>query len=258
MGFFKLLLRLFPVFLLTLSICAIGLLPASAQEEAAPPDYSREDIQGIIQVLEDPAARSKLIQQLTILAKAKGEDKPEKTEVQTAAAGMLKTISARLDAVTGAMLKVAQSVNRFPEGWKWLRYQIRSPGNRAFWIDVFLNIGIAVFLGYVIFHLTRLSFTRARKILADTPADSSVWNKMLRLFGRFLLDLVPLALFTAGVYLTLGLLSPMQKTRLVVLAWTHAFILNRLVIVVSRAVFSARAPTLRDRTSTRLNSSHYS
>lgn len=244
MGFLKPLLRLFPVFLLNLSICAIGILPAFAQE-AAPPDYSREDIQEFIQDLEDPAARNKLIQQLTILAKAKEEDKPEKTEVKTAAAGMLKTISARLKAVTDAMMKVAESVNRFPEGWKWLRYQIRSPGNRAFWIDVFLNIGIAVFLGYFIFHVSGLFFNRARKTLADTPADSSAWNKILRLFGRFLLDLVPLGLFTAGVYLSLGLLNPMQKTRLVVLAWTHAFILNRLVIVFSRAVFSARAPNLR-------------
>ncbi|MFP4348955.1 MAG: mechanosensitive ion channel domain-containing protein [Desulfococcaceae bacterium] len=205
---------------------------------------SDNEIQRLIQVLEDPEAREKLIQQLTILSRAEAETAPEE-EVDTAAARMLQGISQRMESVTDAMMKVAGTVNRLPQGLEWADRQIRHPENRAFWIEVSVNIGVVVLLGIVLFHFSRFLFKRPRRALAENGEYFPVWNRLLRLFARFVLDLVPIALFALSVYVILGFFHPLPKTRLVVLAWAHAFILNRLVIVASRAIFSARAPKLR-------------
>ncbi len=227
--------------------CLVSAPPALGQETDRPASLngiSGDEIQRLIQVLEDPAAREKLIQQLTILSKAEAETAPEE-EVDTAAARMLQGISQRMESVTDAMMKVAGAVNRFPQGLKWADRQIRHPENRAFWSEVSVNIGIVVLLGIVIFHFSRFLFKRPRRALVENGEFIPSWNKLLRLFARLVLDLVPIAVFALSVYVILGFFHPLPKTRLVVLAWANAFIFNRLVIAASRAVFSARAPKLR-------------
>ncbi len=234
---------LYLLFLLVVFVYAIGALPVSGQE-TAPPDYSREEIQGIITTLEDPAARQALVRQLKILADAKKEAAAEKA-APTPATHLLETISTRMASLTGAMVELAGVVERVPQGLQWADRQIRSPDDRAFWVEVLYHIAIVVLLGYGIFLLSRRLFKRARNRLVDAAPDESVWSRALRLLVRFLIDLVPVVLFTLAVYAVLGFLGTLQKTRLVVLAWTHAFLLNRLIILAARAVFAARAPKLR-------------
>ncbi len=231
------------IFCLILWIGAVGVLPAAGQA-ARPTDPSQDEIQGVIDVLKDPAERDKLIRRLEILANAKTDASTEK-EAPTATAQLLETISTRMESATGAMTQFVDVVEEVPQGLAWADRQVRLPENRAFWLQTLFNIAVVVLLGYVIFHLSRGLFRRPRKQLSDAGADASVWSKALRLVVRFLLDLMPAALFILAVYAMLGFLDPQEKIRFVVLAWTHAFVLNRLVFLAARFVFAPRSPRLR-------------
>jgi moderate conductance mechanosensitive channel len=230
---------LFPL----LALCGFGPATAHAQKPEKP-EVAAEDIQDLIRVLEDPEAREKLIRQLTLLSRAEAETAPEE-EADTPAARMLHRISQRMESVTAAMMRVAGMFNRFPQGLKWADRQVRHPENRAFWIEVLVNVGVVVLLGIMIFHFSRFLFSRPRRALAENGEGIPFWNKVLRLFARLILDLAPVAIFALAVYVILGIFDTLPKTRLVVLAWANAFIFNRLVIVASRAIFSAKAPKLR-------------
>ncbi len=230
------------IFFICFGIGAAGFHPAWGQE-TPPPEYSRKDVQDVINVLEDPAAREKLIQQLTILSQARTEQQAEK-EAPTAPVRLLQAISERMESTADALMTVVGTIDRLPQGMAWAKRQGRLPENRAFWIEVLINVGIVVLLGYGIFYLSRRLFRRPRRKLAEA-ADCPVWSRIGRLSGRFLLDLAPLVIFTLGVYAALGVLAPLEKARLVVLAWTHAFLAHRLIIMAARAVFAARAPHLR-------------
>lgn len=213
-------------------------------QNAEAPKYSREEIQGVIETLEDPAARDKLVRQLQVMAEAQKASSAEKAEVQTAVAQLLQEISARVEAVTSTVLEVTGVINQIPMGIDWLKLQVSEPENRQFWKDVFINIAVVVALGYVAFFISRRFLQRPRRALREKEVVSP-WSKALRLCGRLLLDLLPVAIFAVGVYITLGLLNPLQKTRVVVLTWINAFIINQAVITLGRAAFAASAPTLR-------------
>ncbi len=212
-------------------------------QQAEPPKYSKEEIQSVIKTLEDPAAREQLVRQLEILAEAR-EEKNQESEVKTAASTLLQQLSTQVEAFTLAVMEVAGIITELPKGIDWLNNQVSVPENRSFWAEVLIHIGIVVVLGYIAFFLSRRFLKRPRRALRVNVAPR-IWSKGLRLFGRLLLDLLPVAIFAAGVYLTLGLISPLQKTRLVVLTWINAFIINHLVIILSRMIFAATAPGLR-------------
>ncbi len=231
---------------LALWLCLAADVAAWGQEAQEPqePQYSRDEIQDVIRTLEDPDARAQMIRQLQLLAEVQKEEQGQTAEVQTAAAQLLQEISKRIGLFTATVLEVTAVINELPRGLDWLKRQAGESENRAFWIDVFINIAIVVALGYVAFFISRRFFTRPRRALREREVGGTL-PRALRLCGRMLLDLLPVAIFMVGVYLTLGLLNPLEKTRLVVLTWINAFIVNQLVIILSRAVFAATAPRLR-------------
>ena len=53
--------------------------------------------------------------------------------------------------------------------------------------------------------------------------------RILRLLGIFFLDSLPILAFGGIAYLTLGLVDPREKTRLVALAWINAFLIVHVV-----------------------------
>ncbi len=217
---------------------------ATWAQNAELPTHSREEIQAVIDTLEDPTAREQLIRQLQILAETQQKKPQEHAEVQTAAAQLLQVIAKRVEMVTATVLEVTGIINDIPQGLDWLKRQVGEEENRAFWIDIFVNIAIIVALGYVAFFVSRRILQRPRRALREKEGLPA-WSRLLRLGARMAFDLLPVAIFAIGVYLTLGLVNPLAKARLVVLTWINAFIVNQLVVIVARALFAATAPKLR-------------
>jgi small-conductance mechanosensitive channel len=92
--------------------------------------------------------------------------------------------------------------------------------------------------------LLKLLLHRPRRALAQKrPGHPALRIPFLLLL--VFLDLLPIALFAAGAYLTLGFVGPGGTTKTVATIWINAVVIVRLIQVAGRAIFAADAPRLR-------------
>jgi small conductance mechanosensitive channel len=169
---------------------------------------------------------------------------PSKPDAGDATAEALKQISGEMAQISNELVIAAAGLEDLPDIGEWLRHQARSPERRAQWAQVLGNLALTIGLGYAALWLTRLAVLRPRHRLAERSPERP-WVRFPLLALAAILDLIPIAVFAAAAYLTLGVLSPLPTTRLVALAWFHAIILVHLVQVLARFIFAAGTPALR-------------
>ncbi|WP_298038266.1 mechanosensitive ion channel domain-containing protein [uncultured Desulfuromonas sp.] len=203
---------------------------------------SPEKIAALIQTLEDPQARQELIAQLEILALAQAP--PEKPRVKSAASQLLLGISSRLDVISKTFLSAAGAINELPLAWQWLRQQGTEPQLRSFWGEVLLNLTLVLLAAYGTALLLRALVRRPRRTLQDRDVASAM-GRAGRLVLLLLLELIPVAGFLAAAWLSLAIIDPREKTRLVALAWVNAFILAQVVIALAELITASESPRLR-------------
>jgi small conductance mechanosensitive channel len=234
------------VLLLVLFGCLWFFAPAPGviAQEAAPEAAARSaEIESIIKTLEDPGAREELIRQLQILSQARPEEQAA-SEVKSAASQTLRDISRRLNSVTESVVVLTGNINQIPEILGWFKNELTDPQSRQRWIDILINITLTMGLGYLGFFLVRWGLFRFRRAVAEKPVEHSL-SKTFRLLGILVLDLLPIFVFALVAYLTLGLVGPLEKTRLVALAWINAFIIVHGLLALFHLIFAPSAPILR-------------
>ncbi len=230
----------------TLVLLLAAILPATAAQSAEPaPAPSSQKIEAVIQTLEDPAARDKLVQQLRLLAAATEAEQPaDENQVKTATAQLLEAIAAHMQTVGKAAMELVDVVNQLPAATTAVLQVVQSPQQRTYWSIVVVRLVLVLGLGYVAAVVTGLLLARARRNLA-AHSHPSVAGKSVSLLGLLLLDLVPVAAFAGAAYLTLALVDPRNETRLVALAWVNASIIVRLVLAAGRLLLAPEAPRIR-------------
>lgn len=219
----------------------------SPEEEAASADDApaAEQIEALIATLEDETARQRLTAQLRMMLAAKASaEVPAEPTAGDATAEALRQISAEMAEISSELLVVAAGLEELPQIGLWLRRQLSVPDRRALWAHVLGHLALTIGLGYAALLSVRLALRRRRRRIAERPLGHP-WLRLPVLVLVAVLDLIPVAAFAAGAYLTLAALSPPPSTRLVALAWIHAVILAHAVQVLARAVFAAAAPRLR-------------
>lgn len=234
------------VLLLVLFGCALFFAPvrgAIAQEAVAVTAAQPAEIESVIKTLEDPAAREELIRQLRILSRAQQPAAPA-SEVKSAASQALRAISGRLNTVTESVVDLTGNINQIPEVFGWFKKGLADPQSQRMWTEVLINIVLTVGLGYLAFFLLRLGILRFRRVASEKTAGNLL-AKFLRLLGIFILDLLPILAFALAAYLTLGLVGPREKTRLVALAWINGFIIAHVVVAVLHFLFAPVSSSLR-------------
>ncbi len=219
---------------------SLGLCADGPQAENAP---SSSEIDSVIKTLETPAEREKLIEALKIMALAK-QSAPSDNQFKSAAAQMLSDISGQVDKVTESMVSVTDAINEIPAITAWLTTELSEPESRQMWIEVGINIIFTLGFGYVGFYVFHLALIRIRRA-ANLKQPKTFLHKPMGLFVIFILDLLPIIAFAVAAYLTLGIVSPREKTRLVSLAWVNAFIISHTVIAVLNCILAPQSPNLR-------------
>lgn len=213
--------------------------------EEAPPaaTFSPTEIEAVIKTLEDPAKREDLVRSLKILAQLQQSPEPE-NQLRTAAAQMLHDISNQVDEVTESIMVIAGIINEIPAITGWFREQLAQPDSRRMWIEVGINIILTLGLGYLGFYLIRWGLIRARASVIKKPSKNYLF-RFLGLLGVLVIDLLPIIAFAIAAYLTLSIISPQEKTRLVALAWVNAFIIFHSVIALLSLLLSPQSASLR-------------
>ena len=214
-----------------------------AQEPLAEqPALSSQELAALIQDLEDPAARARLIQQLKALAQAEAAEPP--SEVQHATLELLQGVSQRLGGFRETVLQLIDSIAELPWVVTWLQAQASDPLAREFWIEVLITLALVLGLGKLVFYGMQWLLARPYQALTQRPPGNWL-ARVLLLLLILLLNLLPIAALVITAYLFLGLISPQEQTRLVALAWINASAIAHLGVAVGRLVLAPTAPGLR-------------
>ena len=83
-----------------------------------------------------------------------------------------------------------------------------------------------------------------RRSLAP-EVESGLFDRVVRLCFRLLLDLVPVLGFAVTVFATIAVVEPSVEARAVVLPLIHAVILERVGLALARMIFAPKTPKLR-------------
>ncbi|SHO46786.1 mechanosensitive ion channel domain-containing protein [Desulfopila aestuarii] len=210
------------------------------QAESAP---SKDEINKVIRILEDPAQRDALLKTLKVMAHAE-QDAVANNQLKSVAAQMLSDISEKVDDVTESIVDVAGTINEVPTVAAWVKSEMVTPKSRQMWTDVGFNLILTLGLGYLAFYLVRLALSRLRRAVAERE-NRNILAHSLGLLFLLIIELLPIIAYGIAAYLTLGVISPREKTRLVALAWVNAFIISHSIIALFHVLFVPQMPKLR-------------
>jgi len=231
-------LLIFTFFILTSSTIAW-----CAEEMPATTVPDKAEIEKVIKILEDPAQRDALLNTLKVLAST-DQSSPIDNQLKGVAAQMLSEIATSVDTVTESIANIAGTVNEFPSVASWVKSELTNPTSRKQLSNVAINLILTLGFGYLAYSIFQLICSRFRRTLSERRIDS-IPAKLLLLLLNFMGKLLPIVAFTVAAYLTLGIVTPRENTRLVALAWVNGFILSHSIIACFSLFFVPHSPRLR-------------
>lgn len=234
----------------------LGILPgaATAAEEAkAEPPAKPDPVEALLKVLEDPAARERLVAQLR-QQQAAGDDAAEdggETMATPPAAPPAATEPSLIGLIEQDVTRLTNNLVRFITGatdfnrfWGWTKIQARSAELRGYWTNFLWALAISLAAAFVAFSFVRGLVWRIGARLRARDIDGlqrKVWHFSI----VNLLDLLPLLAFGAAGAAALLFASFPRRTDLVGehVLWTIGTAL--LTILAAKAVLRPSAPHLR-------------
>ena len=218
--------------------------PLSAPAPA--PELSGERLQGLIDTLQDPAKRDQLIATLRTLEAAQTEQQPPSATLisDDVVASLLGEITARTNVVRRVSLSILDSLDQIPLLVEWLDTQVRDPVQWSLWLHVGLRVATYLGLAILAYVGVAIVLRPARRSLVP-EVEVGVFDRVLRLCIRLLLDLVPVLGFAIAVFATIAVVEPSAEARAMVLPLIHAGILERVGVALARMIFAPKTSKLR-------------
>lgn len=233
--------------------------PASSEKvppekHVASPENGEDPVKTLLRVLEDPAARERLVQQL----RSHQNGEPSAAETEPGAIGEMEAQATAVEKPLSGLRRIiepfreqfaalaqftirATDTDRF---WRWVKIQTRSEELRRFWLN-FL-VALAVCLGAALISYAGIHAV-LRRVRPSFEGDrtAGLYRRLRHNAVAVLLDLVPLLAFAAtGVACRLILLFP-RRTDLVAEAVLWSIGAGLLALWVARAVLRPDAGGLR-------------
>jgi len=215
--------------------------PAAPAQGAAPAPapVTAEELDRLVSALQDDAQRARLVEQLRgLIAAQRGIEAKEETTPAT----LLSDISTRIDAISGEMVAAAAVIVDAPRVIGWIEREASDPDSRAFWLEVFLKLG--VIFGFALFAewALRTALRRPRRTLSNGGTRHLVLRLVLTLL-RAALDALPILAFAGIAYLILPLTAPRFGTAHVATTLVSAYVTARIIAAVARIVLLPRNAT---------------
>ncbi|WP_120008642.1 mechanosensitive ion channel domain-containing protein [Teichococcus vastitatis] len=262
--------------LMTLLLC-LGLASAAAAQAPAPaPAAASGEARRLLEILRDEARRAELMRNLEALAAAAAGPPaaaappaappatPQPPVPQPAPAatpeapllapntlgGQLLTGASRyLSWLSGQVVLTVRAITDLPGLLDWLSAQARDPVTHVRVADASWKLALSIGLGMLAEWMAVRALGRPRQTL-DRLAPERVqgWARLRRvplLFGRLLLDLLPIAAFGLVAYGLIPLLRPLPTTELILLTGAQAYLGVRVVMALGRMLLSPASARLR-------------
>jgi moderate conductance mechanosensitive channel len=225
-------------FVLALALAA----PARAQNALpAQPGPTAEQLQNLVNTINNPVERQKLVGELQALIAAQqalAQQQPP------APATLLDKLSSGIDALTGEVVAAAQVFVDAPRLIGWLRTQVENKPERDFWIGVTVRLIVIFGVGFVADRATLFVLRPLRLRLADR-SGSSVAAQLFLMALVFVLEALPAAAFATAAFVAVPFTRPAFGTRQVARVLIGAILWARVVLAAARVLLlSASAQAL--------------
>ena len=216
------------------ALLALAVPTAHAQESAS------TELEALIEVLEDDAARAALVERLRALS---GGD----AALEAEAAGtspLLGSFSRMIERFGDQAARLAEAAGDPGAVADWITAQATDADGRAFWISLAVHVALALAAGGAA--AWAIAFSLRRPLSAMEARRHPDWaSRAAMALARLVVVAVPVAAFAGVAYLVLGLMTPPAAVRSVALAAVAALAAGFAGTAVLRATFAPLVPNLR-------------
>lgn len=228
--------------LIALSLSAAH--PVAAQEPAPQTQAApAADTAALIDTLEDPAKREAFLAQLKAMQAAQQKVAPAE-EPETMGSRILSTLSDRIDDFSHQVASAGRAVIDAPHALRWVQQQVSDPVRRDAWGELALHLAVIIGGGYAARFLLFWLLARPRAALGARPPAGALM-KLVLLFARLLLDLIPMAAFALAGFGLLTNTDAPKVVRLASLTILNASLIVQGVLVAAHLLLSPSTPNLR-------------
>ncbi|MDZ4736268.1 MAG: mechanosensitive ion channel, partial [Rhodospirillaceae bacterium] len=218
--------------------------PAGASAEATPhydkatadsAEPAMADVERLIEVLEDPAEREKLLESLRAL-RAVEEERAAEDEAGLGSV-VLGAASEQMERFSDGVVSLGAGLADLPAVVEWLIGQGRDPLARELWIEIALRLATILGAAIAVRWLVDKLLARPRRMLS--PGESErIWIRIPMQLARLLLALMIPAAFAATAYGVLSVLHTRETARLVVLAVVNAYLIVAVITAIVRELLA--------------------
>ncbi|MEX1107848.1 MAG: mechanosensitive ion channel domain-containing protein [Dongiaceae bacterium] len=206
---------------------------STVDSQTAPP--TDENVGRLIEVLEDPVEREKLLEYLKTLRTV--EERRAAEEEAGLGSIVLDAASEQIDRFGDGLLSLAEGLGDLPAVADWVLDQGRNPLARELWLEIALRLATLLGAAIAVRWLVDKLLARPRRMLS--PADGErIWIRVPMQIGRLLLALMVPAAFAVTAYGVLSMLHARETTRLVVLAIVNAYLIVAVVTTIVRELLA--------------------
>lgn len=205
------------------------------------------EIQSVINTLENPETRERLIAQLKLLARTQQE--PVRSDAAptlgSSTVDLLKTLSDQLAKSVETLVKAATLFHELPKVAEWLEKQISNLERRDLWFSVIENLAGIMGSGYLAFFTTQRLLKHWRETSLTNRPQEGFAMRLAYLFVLLPLALLPVIAFAVVGYVALGLIRPSENIRLVAIAWINAAVMVHVIVATARFFIAPHYPQFR-------------
>jgi len=219
----------------------------AADATPVPPTTSDRDIAKLVQTLEDPAERDRLIAQLkTMLATQQAVPPPvvKKPVSPSQSASAIKRMSDTIGRLAGHVVQLGKGIAALPHAFTWLGDEWSNEQRRAVWYAFLWRLAAVIGGGLVASQIASLILRGVRRRFETRPRPKPYLRPPLLLTYN-LIRLVPALAFVGSGYGLLALLDPSEVTRLIALTAINAHLIASVVKTVGYQGLAPWTPNLR-------------
>lgn len=229
-----------------LSILAAS--PARAQAVAAPapaaqpttpppaqatPPVNADDLQNLVNTIQDPTARQKLVKELQgLIVAQRGVQQKSPTQ---AVHNFFAMLSDEAQAIGGEFLAAAAVVVDAPRVGAWLRDQASSSQTRHRWFEISTRLAIVIGLAIVADWLVWFLLRGPARQFGARIGEAMAW-RLVYLLLNAVFEALPIAAFATVAFFVLPLTAPRFVTERVAITVISAYLWSRTVSAGARVV----------------------
>lgn len=147
----------------------------------------------------------------------------------------MAVLSGRLEEVTESLSETGQALLEIPGLMGEVFFMAKDPRNLIQWGETALKVVLVLLVGLLAGWVVRRLLNRARRFVVDREGDV-VLIRILFLFFRTLLDIIPIAGFALAAYAVLALADPTPVGRVIALTLVSAAFVTGVILTVARMI----------------------